>query len=57
MPAPTPAPEDVGRHFRIPPRRRDDAPLGKPDEFDDVIQRHLERGGQRQVPAPPPRRR
>ena len=53
-----PTPEEAGRHFRIPVRRSEDGPLGKPDAFEDVIKRQIERGQQRQddPPPPPPRR-
>jgi hypothetical protein len=52
-----PAPEDAGRHFRIPARRSEWGPLGEPDNFEDVIKRQIERGQQRQADeAPPPRR-
>ena len=49
-------PEDAGRHFIIPPRRTEWGPLGKPDAFEDVIKRQIERGQQRQDDPPPPRR-
>ena len=49
-----PNPEEVGKDFRIPTQRREGAPVGKPDEFDDVIKRQLERGTRREVQAPVP---
>ena len=49
-----PTPEDAGRHFRIPARRSEWGPLGKPDLFEDVIKRQIERGPQRQNDPPSP---
>lgn len=52
-----PTPEDVGRRFWIPSHRPEDGPVGKPDEFEDVIQRQLDRGPERQAHANPRHRR
>ena len=55
-----PTPEEIGKDFRIPTQRREGAPVGRRDEFDDVIKRQLERGTRREaapLPPPVPRRR
>ena len=51
---PVSTPEQVGKLFRIGKLRTSGAPLGKPDAFDDVMRRSLDRAPQRQRPQREP---